>query len=233
MEKCRYTRAADESQANIDRADKALQYLNQRTMSDTPETDHLESGLGTAAQMIHPTLWQFARTLERERNEAREQGEKWEQTACDKLSEICRQIEKTKAMTTQRNDARDALSKISLYLSVGMGDNSTTAHQYYERIIEGIQMLTCPITQMLDKAREDLSAEIKHHMETSAKWNGHHMDLTKVQCDLNKAIRERDRLAEALRMITTFDYADLQCDNGHGARSVATEALQSLNQTNE
>jgi hypothetical protein len=31
MEKCRYTKAADESQANIDRADKALQYLNQPT----------------------------------------------------------------------------------------------------------------------------------------------------------------------------------------------------------
>jgi hypothetical protein len=52
-----------------------------------------------------------------------------------------------------------------------------------------------------DEAREDLSAEIKHHMETSAKWNGHHMDLTKVQCDLNKAIRERDRLANVLQNI--------------------------------
>lgn len=31
MEKCRYTKAADESQANIDRADKALQYLKQPT----------------------------------------------------------------------------------------------------------------------------------------------------------------------------------------------------------
>ena len=31
MEMCRYTKAADESQANIDRADKALQYLNQPT----------------------------------------------------------------------------------------------------------------------------------------------------------------------------------------------------------
>lgn len=43
-----------------------------------------------------------------------------------------------------------------------------------------------------------------------------------------KLEEQRDRLAEALRMITTFDYTDLQCDNGHGARSVATEALQSL-----
>lgn len=42
-------------------------------------------------------------------------------------------------------------------------------------------------------------------------------------------IREqRDKLAEALKMIATFDYDDLQCDNGHGARYVATEALQSL-----
>jgi hypothetical protein len=43
-----------------------------------------------------------------------------------------------------------------------------------------------------------------------------------------KLTEQRDRLAEALRMITTFDYSDLQCDNGHGARSVAVEALQSL-----
>ena len=38
----------------------------------TLETDHLESVLGTAAGMIHPTFWAFTRTLERERNEARE-----------------------------------------------------------------------------------------------------------------------------------------------------------------
>jgi hypothetical protein len=44
---------------------------------------------------------------------------------------------------------------------------------------------------------------------------------------------QRDRLAEALRMITTFDYSDLQCDNGHGARFVAAEALQSLTNQNE
>jgi hypothetical protein len=37
-------------------------------MSDTPETDHLENGLGKAAEMSHPTLWAFARTLERQRD---------------------------------------------------------------------------------------------------------------------------------------------------------------------
>ena len=54
----------------------------------------------------------------------------------------------------------------------------------------------------------------------------------KVQTDLSTMTEQRDRLAEALRMITTFDYTDLQCDNGHGARFVAIEALKSLT-TNE
>jgi len=53
-------------------------------------------------------------------------------------------------------------------------------------------------------------------------------ELSKVREQLTAVTEQRDRLAEALRMITTFDYSDLQCDNGHGARSVAVEALQSL-----
>ena len=51
-----------------------------------------------------------------------------------------------------------------------------------------------------------------------------------LERELTAITEQRDKLAEALRMITTFDYTDLQCDNGHGARSVATEALQSLTQ---
>jgi len=49
-----------------------------------------------------------------------------------------------------------------------------------------------------------------------------------LRIELTAMTEQRDRLAEALRMITTFDYSDLQCDNGHGARYVATDALQSL-----
>ena len=54
-----------------------------------------------------------------------------------------------------------------------------------------------------------------------------------LERELTAVTEQRDRLAEALRMITTFDYSDLQCDNGHGARSVAAEALQSLTNPNE
>jgi len=42
-------------------------------MSDTPETDHLEDQLGSAAKFSHPVIWKHARQLERERDEAREQ----------------------------------------------------------------------------------------------------------------------------------------------------------------
>ena len=81
------------------------------------------------------------------------------------------------------------------------------------------------VTAQRDEAREALAAEIKHHIETTAKWNGHHMDLTITQFDLNKALRERDeareqrdRLAEALEKVSrSWNYVE-----------VAREALQSL-----
>jgi hypothetical protein len=41
-------------------------------MSDTPETDHLEDQLGSAAKFSHPVIWKHARQLERERDEARD-----------------------------------------------------------------------------------------------------------------------------------------------------------------
>jgi hypothetical protein len=39
-------------------------------MSDTPETDHIEDQLGSAARLSHPIIWRHARQLEREREEA-------------------------------------------------------------------------------------------------------------------------------------------------------------------
>jgi len=42
--------------------------------SDTPETDHLEDQLGSAAKFSHPIIWRHARQLERQRDEARRQA---------------------------------------------------------------------------------------------------------------------------------------------------------------
>lgn len=41
---------------------------------ETPETDHLENELGSAAKFSHPIIWRHARQLERERNDAREEA---------------------------------------------------------------------------------------------------------------------------------------------------------------
>jgi DNA repair exonuclease SbcCD nuclease subunit len=43
-----------------------------------------------------------------------------------------------------------------------------------------------------DEAREALAVEIKHHMETTTKWNSDHMSLTIALCNLNQAKSERD-----------------------------------------
>jgi hypothetical protein len=41
-------------------------------MSDTPETNHLETELGQTALQAHPVIWEHSRKLERERDEAQE-----------------------------------------------------------------------------------------------------------------------------------------------------------------
>ena len=47
---------------------------------------------------------------------------------------------------------------------------------------------------------------------------------------LNDVRAERDRLAEALREITTYDPSDGQCNSGYSCKYIAEQALQSLNQ---
>jgi hypothetical protein len=53
------------------------------------------------------------------------------------------------------------------------------------------------LERKLAETRGALDVEIKHHSETTAKWNGCHMDLTIVLCDLNQAKRERDEARKA------------------------------------
>ena len=94
-------------------------------MKDTPRTDEWE----TYCDEWYYHLWRLRRknkrgfndgfhinngdeakglcdllnNLEAELTAAREESDKWEQLAHDKLSEVCRQIEKTRAVTKQRD----------------------------------------------------------------------------------------------------------------------------------
>ena len=79
------------------------------------------------------------------------------------------------------------------------------------------------VTEQRDELAESLDFQFKLNRECIDQ-------ITTRTKERDEAREQRDGLAEALRMITTFDYTDLQCDNGYGPRSIATEALQSLNQ---
>ena len=67
--------------------------------SDTPETDHLEDQLGSAARLSHPIIWKHARQLERERDEARE---KYDTLAVENMLEVNK-------LCKERDEAKDQL----------------------------------------------------------------------------------------------------------------------------
>ena len=83
-----------------------------------------------------------------------------------KLKTLCGEkywvpVEHSERLELERDGARDVLSEIALYLSVGMGDKSTTAKQYYERILEGIKMLTDPLQDRIQTLEEMLDMQTK------------------------------------------------------------------------
>ena len=83
-------------------------------------------------------------------------------------------------------------------------------------------------TELLQDVK-DLSHELERELTAMTEQrDGLRAGIDYASGQLIKVTEQRDRLAEALKMIATFDCDDLQCDNGHGARYVATEALQSL-----
>ena len=60
--------------------------------------------------------WEAWQASQKELTAAREESDKWEQLAHDKLSEVCRQIEKTRAVTEQRDRLDDQMDHILLRL---------------------------------------------------------------------------------------------------------------------
>jgi len=177
---------------------KGIKTMNTRP---TPETDaNLAGWIYYDIYYCHDSLsdnplpWpEFARKLERERDEAYKIIFKMEGGAREMGYELY-------VMKQERDEARYALSKISLYLSVGMGDESTTAKQYYERILDGIGMLTTPIMQMLDQSR---------------------IERDEARAEIATVTAQRDRLAEALESVINADGTPMSIDR-------ANKTLQSL-----
>jgi acyl-CoA reductase-like NAD-dependent aldehyde dehydrogenase len=85
--------------------------------TDTPRTDdqsvrYYNDATGKRIEYV-PS--RFARQLERELASAQAEKKKWEQIACDKLIEVCMQIEEKKIVTEQRDRLAEALERILSY----------------------------------------------------------------------------------------------------------------------
>ena len=55
-----------------------------------------------------------------------------------------------------------------------------------------------------------------------------HIQCERFERELTAVTEQRDRLAEALREITTYDPSDGQCNSGYSCKYIAEQALQSL-----
>lgn len=189
-------------------------------MSDTPETDKAERMAYSNEYMV-PT--EFAQKLERERNDVTNHRDadidEWVER-CALKDQECEKLER------ERDEAREVLEAISLYLSVGMGDESTTAAQYHERILEGMKMLTDPLIekwQAVGKERDEAREDARLLAER----------LTRLELDSSKALakleRERDEALEALMKIEEiFIDGEDTYEDWKKMGNIATDYLEGL-----
>jgi hypothetical protein len=202
-------------------------------MSNTPETDQLEEcdqykvDEDYAAYAAYRRMVEHARQLERERDE-------WQieallklavkQLACMWCGELVDAPKGFESGTPLTEDQRGQAYRehVASCQKHPIRDVERERDRYREQADALVDRLGVTQERMIDAERQRDEVSNAFVMAVD--------EMVKVQSRLREAKREFDKLAEALRMITTFDYTDLQCDNGHGARSVATEALQSLTQ---
>ena len=173
-------------------------------MSNTPKTDQLEECDQYKVDEDYAEYNAYRRMVEHARHLERERDGYREQT--DAL------VDRLGATQERMIDAERERDEASNALIIAVDEMVQAQSQLREAKRE------------FDEARDTVATmEIRH---AAAMFHAQ-----RVVDDASQLREQRDKLADALRMITTFDYTDLQCDNGHGARSVATEALQSLTTT--
>jgi len=84
-------------------------------MSDTPETDHIEDQLGSAAKFSHPVIWRHARQLERERDAAIEHWEEVQEYGADEINaavDLRQKLAQALVELDNMQDQRDLAMKV-------------------------------------------------------------------------------------------------------------------------
>jgi glycine/D-amino acid oxidase-like deaminating enzyme len=91
---------------------------------------------------------------------------------------------------------------------------------------ERIRLAACGVVAMADTKESRTKAREMLPEYRSA-------SLSDVERRVDECIElreQRDRLAEALREVATYDPSDGQCNSGYSCKYIAEQALQSLNQ---
>jgi len=137
-------------------------------MSDTPETDHLETHLGCAAIHSHPILWEHNRKLERERNEARINAQK--SKAYKRVLKITNEN-----LKRERDEARE-----------GLEEETKFHHRTHMELVQ----TQCKLLDNQNDNRQlaDRLTELELHSTS---------ELARLECERDEA-REEVRLLKAI-----------------------------------
>lgn len=145
----------------------------------------------------YETLLQFAISVECE-DDYREHA----------LAALSRLIARAEGAERERDEARDVLSGLALFLGVGMGDETTTADKYDDRIRWGIDFITSAERQ---RCMDQCKPRDGESWTRGAIWTG---DLIAARIKAlgpavtSDAEARADRLSALLRrMVETFDEA--------------------------
>jgi hypothetical protein len=98
------------------------------SLRPTPECDQYAISIPTSTGKTYRViLYETAQGFEAQRDELQEKYDKLATENILEVNKIC----------NQRDEAMDMLSKLSHFLGCGIGDENTTAKQFYDRIVEG------------------------------------------------------------------------------------------------
>lgn len=103
------------------------------------------------------------------------------------------------SLEQERDELRDVLEELSLYLSVGMGDETTTAKQYKERILEGIKMLTDPLVDRIKESEKKIIELTRETRELQSQVYYEQLKPYKLECEKGQLIEELEYQKEMLR----------------------------------
>ena len=164
-------------------------------MSDTPETDDLARG-----NHVVPTEW--AKQLERERDEAREKIERQADIGCSFQKTnpaMCGRYKQERDESQEKYATEATEHMLAVNKVCNERDEAITTIEDAKRALkatdyEGILLAAMRVKEERDEARENLDEEMKFHHRT-------HSELIETQCKLLDMEMKCDQLQDEIKRL--------------------------------